>query len=142
MINNIISTAVLDIVKAYINNQEPFTLIINNNHNWDKALPDRLGSRFLLNMENTDLEDSYVDDNGDIVLTIGINDVVYTTALISADIHAVGPLKKEPLITKQFKEELALPVTTSKANTIPSNADIVHSMQLFELHNPQLFNKE
>ncbi len=135
----IINTAILDLVKFYITNKTPFSITIDNHNNWDTILPSRLSDkkRFRLDMQNTDLSDSYVDTNGDIIITAGIDDTVYTKVLEACDIHTIGLLQKEPIITKQFKE---IPNSVIKPKAIPTNVE--HSMDYMRRNNPHLFIKK
>ena len=137
----VVSNALLDLVRIYINDQVPFTVIIDNNDNWDKTLPNRLGKRFILNMENTDLSDSNVSDDGSIQLIIGIDDVVYTKIIHTSDIHAVGDLGKTPLVVKSFIEHPPMPVVDYKHPTLPKVEDLVKSFECFKKYNPQLFKE-
>lgn len=136
--NDIINSALMELVCKFVSGSEPFSLIVDNHNNWDKPLPERLSKlpNFLLNIQNTDLEDSYVESNGDIVITAGIDDVVYTKVLEAADIHAIGYLGKPSLIIKQFKET---PTLTPISPTMPSKEALQHSMDAFKKYNPSLF---
>lgn len=137
--NTIINDALVSLVKHFVAEQLPFTLIVDNHNNWDKPLPERLSSttRFKLNVQNTDLSDSYIDKDGNIVITAGIDDIVYTKVLEACDIHSVGPLDKIDLVIKQFIEEPEVIATGLK---LP--IDTKHSMECLRKFNPEYFSKK
>ena len=136
--NTIISNALLELAAHYVSTGTPFTITLDNHNNWDNTLPDRLKiqQRFVLNMENTDLTDSYVTDNGDVILVAGIDDIVYTKTLNHTDVHCIGLLGKKPLIVKQFIEE---PILESKGYTVPTKDAIKQSISAFKKYNPEMF---
>ena len=137
--NDIINTALLALTKFYITAQIPFALTLDNHNNWDTVLPNRLKTenKFLLNMQNTDLKDSYIDTNGDIIITAGIDDIIYTKILEACDVHSIGLVGKIPIIVKSFSELPAQAVSHSKIQT-----DTKHSMECMCRNNPKLFKKE
>ena len=138
----IINYALLDLVEYYIQRVEPFSIIIDNHNNWNLQLPDRLKSlpRFLLNLENSDLEDSYIDKENNIILTAGIDDIVYTKKLLPEDIHSVGPLKNPTLLEKSFVDQPPLkPQNLAIKQSMPDDAQLAHSMACMQAHNPNLF---
>ena len=133
----IINNALLDLAEYYISSNIEFFIVIDNHDNWDQPLPARLkGPQFLLNIVETDLEESYIHSNGDIVITAGIDDVVYTKVLDQSDIHAIGPLGQPPMITKSFTEK---PEFQPISPYMPDADGLLKSMEAFKKHNPSLF---
>lgn len=108
----IISTAIYQIAVKMVNEQQEFNIVTTNNtKGWSPALPEALlNTDVLFNIINSDLEDSYVDAYGNVHITVGIDNVVYTKLLHTYDIHAIGYYNEGLAITKQFKE----PNTTTK----------------------------
>ena len=139
---HIINNALIELIKDYITNQEPFSLVVDNHNNWDKTLPDRLKAekKIMFNIENTDLSDSYVEENGNIVIYVGIDGEVYSKILTREDIHAVGPIKKTPIIMKPFVEKPAIAEINVPKIEISEETEKLqqHSMKCFAKNNPDL----
>ena len=137
----IINKALLDLLKLYITEQIEFSITLDNHNNWDIKLPLRLSSqkRFRLDMKSTgtDLSDSYIDTKGNVVLTAGIDDIVYTKVIEACDIHEIGLFQKLPVITKQYIE---VPTVKVEPKAIP--VDTAHSMNCMRKNNPGLFTKK
>lgn len=133
--NKIISDALMAIVRHCITTQTPFTLVLNNHGGWDKPLPVQLkeASKFMVNMVHTDLSDSHINQDGDIVIVIGIDDVVYTKVLVSSDVNSAGLIGEPMLITKHFDE------TPASLQDEPVVYGLRHSMECFKKNNPHLF---
>ncbi len=138
---SIINQALLELLKLYVAKQVEFSITLDNHNNWDIVLPSRLSglTRFRLDMKSTgtDLSDSYIDDNGDVVLTAGIDGTVYTKVIEACDIHEIGPLLKLPIITKQYVET---PSVKAAPKAVP--VDIEHSMGCMRKNNPEMFAKK
>lgn len=133
MTNRIVSNAVMQLATHYVVDQVPFNIVtVNNDTGWEPAMPKELqGISILFNIINTDLEDTYFE-NGNIILAVGINDVVHTKTIGSHDIHSIGEYDKPFAITKQFKEELAEDTFIKGSLTF--------SKEVLIKFNPHLFN--
>ena len=136
--NDIIESVLMELTYEFVSSSEEFAIVIDNHNNWDKPLPERLrtAKQFILNMQNTDLEDSYIAENGDIILTAGIDDVVYTKVLEVADIHCVGYIGLPALVIKQYRDT---PTMEPLSPSMPSDEALSHSMETFKKYNPSLF---
>lgn len=134
--NEIISQSILDLIKYFVLNQLSFSITVDNNNNWDNELPLRLKevTRFRLDMKNTDLSDSYVEKNGDIIIVAGIDNLIYTKVIEACDVHSIGEFQKEPLIIKQFVEKPQ--IIREKKLTETENQS---SMDAMRKHNPKYF---
>lgn len=129
----IITTAIEELLFYYITEQIPFTLTVDNYNNWDKPLPARLElPQFTLNIENTDLEESYVHSNGDIVITAGIDDFIYQKVFTAVDIAAIGTIEDGPVIRKPYKE---YPQKDASKPSIATDG-VMHSLECFVKNNP------
>ena len=139
--NDIISNAIEDLLVYYVSNNLEFSIILDNHNDWDIELPERLNKldSFRLNLVNTDLDDSYIDSNGDIILIAGIDDVVYTKVFKACDIHAIGVVDGAPLIVKQFRDE---PLIKPLSPQLPSKEAMKRSVDALKKYNPQLFKRK
>ena len=131
--NEIISKAVVQLTTHYIIEQIPFNImLINNDVDWEPALPEELQNIVVpFSMLNTDLEDSYASEKG-IVLTVGIDDIVYTKVIRSYDIQAVGEHGKPYALIKQFTE--------TPKDYVPIEGSVKWSDEVLAKYNPHLFN--
>jgi len=135
---DILSNAIEDLLVYYVSEQIPFSIIVDNHNDWDIQLPERLNKlpNFLLNVQNTDLEDSYVSAEGDVIITAGIDDIVYQKAFKACDVHAIGAMGKQADIVKQFRDE---PLIKALSPEPADEAGLLHSMECFKKYNPSLF---
>ena len=142
---NILSESLHSMVKLFIENQEPFILLIQNHNNWDKALPDSLKEheKFILDFKEQTLEDSYVED-GEIILNTVFGEDDYTKVLHPYDIAAIMTLDmKSPLFFKPFVENPPIELKEDKEGrriySEPNEDELRTSMDAFKKNNPELF---
>ena len=127
----------MDLLSYYITNQLPCTIKVQNYDDWDKPLPSRLSvPQFTLNIEQTDLEESYVGSDGSVWLTAGIDDVVYHKEFKACDIAAIGPVGKLPVMLKPYVEEQKVKHTLPK---LAGTSGVKHSVECFKRNNPDMF---
>lgn len=137
---DIIETAMLDLVRHYINTQQEFSIVLDNHNDWGSPLPDRLSAakRFMLNVVETDLEDSFVDEDGTISIVAGIDDGVYQKTLKAHDLHSVGLVGIDPIIVKPYVET---PTVVPTSPGVPTENGVAHSTACFKANNPGMFNE-
>jgi hypothetical protein len=132
----IINNTIMDLLSYYIANQLPFTIKVQNYDDWDFPLPARLNfPQFTLNIENTDLEESYVESDGSVWLTAGIDDNVYLKEFKACDIAAIGPVGGLPVILKPYVDK---PVVKPTSPTKASESGVEHSTNCFRKSNPTM----
>jgi len=86
-------------VMYYISQQQPFKVVLNNHRTWMPAKLDN-SPTVVFDIDNTDLEESYIDTAGNIVLTVGIDDYVYRQVITAHDILAV--LVEGKVVTREL----------------------------------------
>ena len=137
----IINKSIINLAKYFVIEQIPFTIVLDNHNTWDNELPERLSTqkKFLLKMQNTDLSDSYIDEQNNLIIAAGIDNNVYTKVLEGLDVHSIGLVDREPLIVKQFIEYPEVVQSKKKTKT---DDEIEHSMSSMIKNNPSFFKKE
>jgi hypothetical protein len=99
-----------NLVEIMILEEQPFRLILWNNDNWDKPLPDSVMESFehqiVLDIKDMTLKESYVDDaTGNIVLIGSFEGEILTKILEYDEIIAILDLKGQPYMINNFEPE-------------------------------------
>jgi len=116
--NNNLSTDIKEVMREsarelveimLLDNQE-FRLIIWNNNNWDKPLPESIMKSFkdqlILDIKEMALDDSYVDEaTGELILVSSFGGEEYSKVLEYDEIIAVLDLSGQPYIINNFSQE-------------------------------------
>lgn len=89
----------------------PFRLVLWNNNNWDKHLPEDImmsfPSQLVLDIKEMALEDSFVDEStGDIVITTLFEGEEYSKVILYDEIVAILDLQGQPYILNNFEQEV------------------------------------
>jgi len=127
----ILSKGIYDTVAELIMQEEDFAIVVNNFNDWNVELPERLKSheQFILNINKQTLEDSYVDDDWNIVINTVFDDYDYTKVFSPRDISALlANDGKSPIMIKPFKET----ETNSKTNSEPEKTEGEIEIDVFE----------
>ena len=114
-------------VMYYVTAQQPFKVVLNNHKNWMPAKFDKLPA-LTFDIDLTDLEESYIDSAGNIVLTVGIDDVVYNQVITAHDILGIVQVGK--VLTRELLAQVPELLTT------PGTPE--HSHNCFVRHNKHL----
>ncbi len=118
----------------------PFTILIDNHNNWNNSLPARLSSKkkFLLNIKDQALEDSYVE-NGKIIIITTMEDMEFMKELDHNDISAVAKDDKTaPFISKPFVTYPKI-ISKGKLGYKLDEEQLLKSTLNFKKHNPKMF---
>jgi len=101
-----------DLVRELINEELPFRLVVWNNNNWNMDLPDSImadyPTQLIMDMNAMALEHCYVDDNGEIILTMMFGDVdePYSKVLSYDEVIAVIDIDTlQPYVINPFKAD-------------------------------------
>ncbi len=82
-----------ELVKAMITDKREFRLVLWNNNNWDTPLPDEIMEKYpneiTLDFKETAFDNSFVDEEGKIVLSTMFADTEYLKVLSHDEILAV-----------------------------------------------------
>lgn len=141
---DIIEENIYQIVVDLIVNQEGFTILLENHNNWEFPLPENLqkADKFVMDVKNQTLEDSYVDDEGNIIINTMFGEQENSKVLEMCDIAGImNSDGKTPMFFKPFRTEPKKPeiVYTGKKFKEPSEEDLQVSMNAFKKYNPELF---
>jgi len=140
-----LSNHMLETVKNLITLQIPFSLAIDNWNNWDEKFPEKLREkdRFMINIKEQALEDSYADESDNIVIVIDIQGLTYTKKLDISDIHAISfDVEFPPFMLKNYKDkpEIKEEKKELKVDIDMDDEGIKTSMNAFRKYNKELFN--
>lgn len=138
----ILSNYVYNVCVEMLLNKEEFNILLDNHNNWNMPLPENLRKekQFSISINQQTLDDSYIDDNGNIVINTMFGDEEYSKVLENADISGLmDKSNKIVLCGKQFREVPQIDSTTTKQK-IPSEEAVHNSMSYFKKNNPEMFS--
>jgi len=139
---DIINESNYNLIKNFILNNISFAMILDNHNNWDYEFPERLKSqkRFIIDIKEQALEDSYIE-NDKIIIVIEIDNITYSKELEYADIFAIKEKADSeiPISTRPFAMAPKPIKREGNSFIFPSEEDIQSSMKMFKKYNPKLF---
>jgi hypothetical protein len=96
------------LIEHLILEQHPFRLVLWNNDDWDKALPEKVMSAFpvqiAIDIKDMTLKESYVDDNtGEVLINTFFNNEAFSKTLDYNEIVAVLDIEGQPLVLNNFE---------------------------------------
>jgi|FLOH01.1.fsa_nt_gi hypothetical protein len=108
-INTTMGIAAKQLITNLIQNQQEFKLVLFNNDNWDVYLPPEVLKRFPdlipLDFKEWTLEQSYIDEHGEIILYIVFGETEYSKVLDINEVSAIVINEKPYIITNFTKTE-------------------------------------
>jgi len=146
---NILDDAVYKILSELLSYKKEFVILVKNNNNWEKPLPERLQniSHFMVKVEGNTLEDSYETDDGYVCIVTDFDGVLNNIILTDYDIQGIYmPDLETPIIVKPYTivvpESVMQPKVKNKLK-MPSltEAGVQHSIAVFKEYNPNLFKE-
>jgi len=147
-----ISKKFFEMLADFIEEGEPFGLIIQNNNDWNKELPDRLKSQnqFMIKIENDTLNDSFViREDGEIEITIGteFDGEFFSKEFTHEDVAGFFLISNmRPFLIKPFVlKKLSILKEGKRYGFDPNDIkeeDLIDSMNAFKKFNPELFKNE
>jgi hypothetical protein len=139
---NIISDNIYNTVVDFVQSNIDCSIIVHNNNNWNKTLPERLESQsqFIMNITEQTMEDTYVED-GKIIINTVFDEIEYSKVFEPADIGGLmGSDGKTPVMVKPFQEKPTLPIPTKSLNNGEvDEKGLQKSMEMWKRNNPDLF---
>jgi len=97
------------LVYAFVEEQEPFRLVILNNNNWDKPLPDYILENhpdFLsLDIKENELVNSYTED-GEIYISVYFGEELYNKKLYKEEIYVISNFDDHPYHINEVQDFL------------------------------------
>lgn len=141
-LKKIIDKNVYDLIIDLVQDEEPFSLLLANYNDWDHPLPERLRDQkaFILYISDDTLEDSFVNNDGQLVIVTDFDGTLCEKILLHHDVMGVYNLKNKPLLVKEYFSEYVAPfVKVTKKFKTPSDQEIQPSMEMFRKLNPHLF---
>ena len=95
-------------IQSLIKTETDFKLIIYQNNDWDKDLPEKIKEEFnnklLLIYKEDNIGLCEIDENGIIILSYEFENDIYFKELFLDDVYAVTNIKGEPLIINNFEK--------------------------------------
>lgn len=123
-IHKLINKNVYELARTMVTHKEPFKLIIWNNDDWDRPLPDYImmdyPEHIVLDLESEEFEDCFVNESKEIVLNIYFADDPYTKILKPEDIVGVFTIQGEAISVNTKYNKITNDITRS---------DILRSLQ-------------
>ncbi len=138
---DIVSWSIYNTIAQAITRGERIIVMIENHNDWSYELPENLRAqeRFILDISDDTLDDSYVDD-GQIVITAEFDGDVYFKDLQPCDIAGIMMEDmKSAMFVKPFREAPEINIKPSSRTSEPSEKDLEISMQAFRKNNPKMF---
>jgi len=139
---DIINESNYNLIKNFILNNISFAMILDNHNNWNYEFPERLKSqkRFIIDIKEQALEDSYIENNK-IVIVIEIDNATYSKELEYADVFAIKEKTESeiPISTRPFEMKPKPIKIEGNSFIFPAEEDIQSSMKMFKKYNPNLF---
>ena len=141
VIDKITSEHFYNLVVDIFKSNEDFSIILNNNNDWDYELPQRLQKekKFLLEVVDMTKEDSYITDKNRLVINTEFDDNKYSKELINEDIFGIVVDAKQYL-TKTYEEEHPRLNITHKSTSTENIELQEKSTRAFKRNNPDLIN--
>ena len=130
MITSILARAAHQVLTQCITQQLPCTMVIAP-CDWEPSLPGRLNGNITINLDNTDLSDSYVDEFGTIILTIGVDDVAHVASLDMYSVLSITESTSGAFISRN-------PPTSASMVTSAVEGSVEHSTTVLLVLNPHL----
>jgi len=127
-----------NLVEIMLLEQVPFRLVLWNNDNWNKDLPDEIMKNFpsqiLLDIKEAALEESYIDEaTGEIIITTNFYNEEYMKVLEFDEIVAVLDLTGQPYILNNFQPEEKIKETPEEfLSFVPKTVDELVEMAVAE----------
>jgi len=140
----ILSNGIYKVISDYISTDTDCSIIVQNHNNWNIELPDRLKKeqQFILNIDKQTMEDSYIDEDSNIVINTVFDNVEYSKVFEPADIAGLV-YKGNSIMVKPFIETPKIPTPKKPLNNGTTNEvdenGVRKSMEMFKKHNPELF---
>jgi len=99
-----------EIARKLLEEGEDFRIIIWTEDNWNKALPEIILNSFpvrmVLDIKDMTLDDSYLNENDEIVIKTFFEGEEYIKTILKRDIVAVLDIDGQPFIMNNFDKEI------------------------------------
>jgi hypothetical protein len=129
-VKDVMRTMAYELAELLILEDFPFRLIIWNNDNWNKPLPDNIMEKFpaqiVIDIKELALKDSFIDENtGELIINTYFNDAPYSKVLDFEEIVAILDLDGQPLIVNNFEPETPFNKPVLNRKKLQNKKDLV-----------------
>jgi len=134
----IMRKAMMSVFKSYLNYSDDFSFVIMNNNNWDNELPEEISEikSFSLTLKGWSKENSFINENGEIIITVAFGEEIFQKILYEDELLAVTNSDNETVFIKDFEEEL---YSEKNKHLKPNDEGIKNSMEAFMKNNKNIY---
>jgi len=130
-VKDVMRTMAYELTELLILEDSPFRLIIWNNNDWDKPLPDDIMEKFpaqiVIDIKELALKDSFIDENsGELIINTYFNNIPYSKILDFEEIVAILDLDGQPLIVNNFEPSTPVNKPVLNRNNLKNKKDLVN----------------
>lgn len=143
----VFSNGFIDMFRAMFTQSIEFNFLMKNHNDWDRELPQRLANQkvFIVAVKDQIYVDSYIHENGDIVLVTVFDDNKYSKILNKEDIQGFMTENNTPLLMKPFEETAPVRLKARAKKFSIDDLDkeaLSKSMSIMVSNNPSFFKQD